>query len=190
MTVSKAFNATVDFALSRPAWQLRLTLYAVLALAAWGWLAHRDADNRDVGAQGVRDSVAEYTALRLHAQKNALAAVIAKKDPPLTRILRRTDTLLRQIPETIVTHDDTVRAIQGLPALRLATDSAIRACSDYQDWFAKYRTACDSLDDARRTEIRGLKHQLDAVKPSKTRTVVTWAAILAAGYVGFRAGRR
>lgn len=190
MTFRDAFNRAADFAIHRPAWQYKLVTALLCSGLVLGWIHHWESSLRSDGKQELRDSLTAATALRWHAKKDSVADLLAREDPPLTRILHRTDTLLRQIPETIVTHEDTVRAIQGLPALRLATDSAIRACSEYQDWFARYRTMCDSLDYARQAQIAALKRQIDAVKPSRTRPIVTWIGILGAAYVGYRVGKR
>ena len=146
--------------LSRPAWQLRIAGLVLAAGIALGWLHHWESSLRDDGAQTVRDSLASSTALRWHRTVDTLSRQADTQTVTLTRILRRTDTLLRQVPETIVTHADTVRAIQGLPALRLATDSAIRACSEYQSLFTRYRTACDSLHHADQAQIDGLNARI------------------------------
>jgi hypothetical protein len=190
MSIASGFNATVEFLTQRPAWQLKLAGLVLSIVLACAFLNHWENSWRDDGAQTVRDSLSASTALRLHHQKDAIAARIDTQTVTLTKTLHRVDTLWADLPLDPVTHLDSVRVFDALPVLRRATDSAIASCSEFQISCAEYRRVADSLDIARQMQIAALNARIAALTPSPPRRWLTWLEIGGAAYVGYRVGHR
>jgi hypothetical protein len=189
MNLPNAFNAAGDFVVSRSAWQVKLAALFIGVLVALAWLHHHDRDIRtserldaNLHAAMIRDTV-------LVERKVAVGARIDTLTKTVTRTTHRVDTLWAAVPETLVTRADTVHALDALPVLRRSTDSAITACSDFQISCSEYRRVADSLETTLRDENTILRKQVGLAHPSKFGIVVTWAAIIGAGYVGYRVGR-
>jgi hypothetical protein len=189
MNLPNAFNAAGDFVVSRSAWQVKLAALFVGVLVALAWLHHHDRD--------IRTSERAIVAMQ-HNQARESAAVETLKVVTLqvvhdsvrvVRTLHRVDSLWRDVPETLATRADTLQALQQLPVLRLATDSAIHACSETQTLFFRYRTACDSQASALRDQRDGWKGRFENEHPSKVRRVLTAGAFVVGGFLVGRAMR-
>jgi hypothetical protein len=192
MNLPNSFNATADFVLAR-LWLVKVVAVAVVVLGAALWLHHHDTD--------IRTSERAIVAMQ-HNQARESAAVETLKVVTLqvvhdsvrvVRTLHRVDSLWQAVPETLATRADTIQALQQLPVLRLATDSAIHACSETQSLFYRYRTACDSQAASLRDERDGWKQRFENEHPSKVKKALLWTAAIGstigAAYIGFRVGK-
>jgi hypothetical protein len=189
MNIPSAFNASVDHVLARPAWQFKLAGFFVCAVVAVGWLHHHDRDIRTseraviaIQSAKARESAAVETLKVVTLQ-------VVHDSVRVVRTLHRVDSLWQAVPETLATRADTLQALQQLPVLRLATDSAIHACSETQTLFFRYRTACDSQASALRDQRDGWKGRFENEHPSKVRRVLTAGAFVVGGFLVGRAMR-
>lgn len=170
-------------------WQVKVGTVAGLCLAFAAWLHVHDA------AIHRADALAQRTAVdRAHAQRTMdtlriVDTLMRWKSDTVTRTLARVDTMWKEIPETLHTKADTERAIAALPQLRLSTDSAIRACTEFQSAFSQYRTACDSALAAKDGVYNDLKAKYDAEHPGWKGTAKEWVVRLLIGTAAYEAGK-
>jgi hypothetical protein len=121
------------------------------------------------------------------------AQVAAKLDTltrTVTRTTHRVDTLWAAVPETLTTRADTVKALDALPVLRLSTDSAIKACSDFQLTCAAYRHVTDSLITVLRDQNDIVRRHLGIERPGKLSVVREWAIRAGIAFLSFKVGQR
>jgi hypothetical protein len=161
------------FVAALPTLELFAAGLCLVALLGWGWLHEHDQHVLETAALTAKLKAAESRDVTWTKQLALVDTVVRHDSVRVTRTTARVDTLWRQVPETLVTRADTVKALNALPELRLRTDSAIAACSEYQSAFYRYRTACDSLQGAKNEEIAILKKQLGLAEPGKYHSVLT-----------------
>ena len=108
----------------------------------------------------------------------------------VSKTVHRLDTLWREIPAAIITHADTVRVIESLPAIRSAVDSEVRACTELQSSCAAMRVTKDSVI-AFVTRQRDLYHDaLEAERPTAVASLwhksLPFVALAAGWWIGSR----
>lgn len=187
--IERVVNRIGDALVGTPLWVWRVGLYGLIAAVVLLFVTRNVHEARDEGAQAVRDSLSAVTAVRLHRQKDSVGERVVRQSVVVTRTVRHQDTLWAQLPEKIVTRAETVQVLNALPSLREAADGTAKACTDLLNTCAAFRLMADSLDLARQAQIAGLQQRVKALQPRKSQTVLKWAQIGAALYVGFKVGR-